>query len=186
MTLIALLFTVSVFGSHTRLFGEHGSVPDGTRRVNATTCSILRHPQLFSGKIVHVRVNARVGLESLTASDPNCQESIWLDYANESKETNNNRHPQLTLVKDEALTKFKDAIGAEQDDPVHPCTTMHCMRYDVTATLIGRVDYRSTRCKNTPKSKKPSPFQCGYGHMGAWPVRIVIESVSDVTAVPRN
>jgi hypothetical protein len=186
MTLIALLFTVAAFGSHTELFGEHGSVPNDTRGVNATACSILRRPQLFNGKIVHVRANARVGLESLTAGDPNCQESIWLDYANDSKETADNRHRQLTLVKDEALTKFKDALGAEQDDPAHPCTTMHCMRYDVTATITGRVDYRSTGCTKTTAPNKPSPFQCGYGHMGAWPVRIVIESVSDVTAVPRK
>ena len=152
---------------------------------NTTICNILERPKLFASKIVTFRGDVQVGLETLTARDGACKKSIWLDYPDDVIRTEGMKDPKVELLKDETFAKFEQAIAAEEDSPDHPCQAIHCMRYEVKATIEGRVNYRSTICRKNRASGVSSSFQCGYGHLGQWPVRVIIERVSDLSIVSR-
>jgi len=55
-----------------------------------------------------------------------------------------------------------------------------CNRYEVSATLVGRVDAVDNATLRRDKAGKIIGFG-GFGHMNAYSARLVLQSVSDVT-----
>lgn len=155
---------------------------------NVGLCEIARSPQEFDNKIVKVRGKAIVGSESFTLSDVGCKKNIWLEYPDEViADSHRQQHKYIKLIRNQDLANLQAFIAAStKETPERPCMSAHCALNDVTATVEGRIDYRSTQCKVRPKVNHDSPFQCGFGHMGAWNVRLTIQSVSNVVAVPRE
>jgi hypothetical protein len=180
-----ILSWVFLFGS-ARSYETLSTLADDSRVVSTTVCSILQNPRFFSGKTVRFQSNVEMGFETFIANDPSCTKGVWLDYPDEAQ-SDSRKGRKVVLITDRELEKFKQVTGAKaEESPEFQCKSMHCMRYYVSATLTGRLDYRPVRCRKTRATGNSNPFQCGYGHMGAWDVRLVIQSVSDVTALPRH
>ena len=55
-----------------------------------------------------------------------------------------------------------------------------CTRYEVTATLVGRLDAVADATLKRDAAGKIVGFG-GFGNMNAYPARLVLQSVSDVT-----
>lgn len=154
--------------------------------LKTSVCEILQKPKSFDGKVVTIHARALMGFESLTLVQSGCPGSIWLAYPDEIKHISNSRRPEVTLVHDADFDRFQKAIGAEAEDtPQHPCQSMHCMKQDVEAEITGRIDYRPTSCNKQSNVSNSKVSKCGYGHMGAWNVQLVLEKVSNLVTIPR-
>lgn len=154
--------------------------------LKTSVCEILQSPKSFDGKVVTIRARVLMGFESLILVQSGCPGSIWLALPDEIKHISTSRRPEVTLVHDADFDRFQKAIGAEAEDtPQHPCQSMHCMKYDVEAEITGRIDYHPTICSKQSKVSNSKVSNCGYGHMGAWDVQLVMEKVSNVTTTPK-
>ena len=167
--------------------------------VDTTVCDVLKNPASFNGKIVRIKGTVSVGLDQFIVRGPNCNQqvdAIWLAYPEGTKGkagpdamvelqpahnfagkyTAPARTP-VKLQKDKAFKQF-DSLLAEQHKTQYLC--LGCRRYQVTATLVGRLDGVADATLQRDASGKISGFG-GFGNMNAYPARLVLESVSDVT-----
>jgi hypothetical protein len=134
------------------------------------------------------------------ATDPQCGfqvNAIWLSYPQGSKaksgplamvtvEPAHNfagtyKAPARTPVTLDKSKEFKqfDTLLAQTNDKIGGIC-LGCARYEVTATLVGRMDSVADATLQRDASGKIVGFG-GFGNMNAYPARLVLESVSDVT-----
>jgi len=167
--------------------------------VNATVCDVLKNPAAFDGKTVTIKGTVVAGFDQFVISDGNCAQDvngIWLDYPQGSKAKAGpikvvdlapaknfagtvappNRAP-VTLLKDKAFKQFDSALST-----AHPNTGVLCLgcaRYTVEATLTGRLD----GVKDAIIARKDGKIVGlgGFGNFHAYPARLVIASIADVT-----
>ena len=181
--LLYLIFGILPWGGQAR---PPMRASERSAALKTSVCEILKAPESFDGKVVTTQARVLMGFESLTLVESGCSGSIWLAYPDEIGHPPDSQRIRVKLIRDAEFDAFQKAIGAEAEDtPQNPCRGMHCMRYDVRAEIIGRVDYRPTSCKNQSSTSNAQVFKCGYGHMGAWDVRFVLEKVSNVVATLR-
>jgi hypothetical protein len=138
-------------------------------------CEVSRNPAFFDGKLVSLRATVASGFEVFAIRSPeeDCGR-MWLDYSEDGPIASTSiavsRQPRaaVTLLRDSNFKRFQSLLNAE----MHPRTRYHicmdCHRYEVSATMVGRVDYARE--------------QMGYGHMNAYKLQFEMMSVSDVTA----
>jgi hypothetical protein len=153
--------------------------------VFTTVCAVMRTPDAFAGRMVKVRATVQSGFESSTIVDanvPSCN-GPWLDDApkKESQPESDSYDAELQrlhpayLIEDENMKRFDDALSAV----VYPRNSKtifiggNPQRYNVTATMTGRVDYAGEQ-------------ELGFGHMNGWRVRFVLSSVEDVATEERS
>lgn len=144
----------------------------------ATMCEIAAHPRSFAGRIVTVRAKVIAGFEVFAIEDPSgkCQR-MWLEYAGGSpsammsmaRQTPRNDLPPLELKRDLDFDKFQSLLDAEMYPRERGNICMSCSRWDVSATMTGRVDV--------------APKETGYGHMNAYGLQFEVQSVSDVVGM---
>jgi hypothetical protein len=144
--------------------------------VDATVCQIATHPLDYAGKLVRVRGRILIAFEQFELSSSECKPSIpdriWLEYGRGPK-----RQPTIWCCGDLAS---RDPIAVVQDtnfkkfDQYLTAKTGRKNRYEVTATLTGRLD--------TAASADGSGRCGGFGHLGIACSRLVIQSVADVVA----
>jgi len=144
-------------------------------RPQTTVCEIAAHPQRFAGRIVTVRAKVVAGFEVFAIEDPSgkCQ-SMWLQYADGSpsammsmaRQTPRNDVPPLELKRDPDFDKFQSLLDAEMYPRERGNICMSCSRWDVSATMTGRVDV--------------APKGTGYGHLNAYGLQFELQLVSDV------
>ncbi len=164
----------------TTLHSQEKPVP-ATGQTALTVCDVLAHPSRFRGKLVKLRGKISLNFENFTLSDvsASCHEGIWLDYPEDVPEVGKGTG-SIRLIQNAELKKFKEVVSARSPDaPGHTCNLGPCQRYKVVATIAGRFDYKNAKCAT---KKNESPFGCGYGNMGTWNARLIIGSVSDVSA----
>lgn len=176
-----------------------GACASRAQVVDTTVCDVLKNPASFNGKIVRIKGAVSVGLDQFIVRGPDCNQqvdAIWLAYPEgargkagpdamvelqpahnfAAKYTAPARTP-VKLQKDKAFKQF-DSLLAEQHKTQYLC--LGCRRYQVTATLVGRLDGVADATLTRDASGKITGFG-GFGNMNAYPARLVLQSVTDVT-----
>jgi len=171
--------------------------------VDTTVCDVVKKPEVFNGKIVRIKGTVVAGFDEFVikdATDPNCGypvNAIWLAYPPGTKGkagpaamlviqpaksftgkfTPSARTP-VTLDKSKDFKQFDSLLAQKHEKGADMC--LGCTRYEVTATLVGRMDSVADATLQRDASGKIVGFG-GFGNMNAYPARLVLESVSDVT-----
>jgi hypothetical protein len=149
---------------------------DGRRTLNTTVCDIASHQERFDGKIVRVRAQINSGIEVFGLSDPDrkCKNIFWLTYPDLAHTSQPQvgsaiKHIPVELRKDQQFVLFEKYLDAEIYPRFLETHCIHCMRYEVTATLTGRVDVATKE-------------QRGFGHLNGWKIQLVLQTVADIKA----
>jgi hypothetical protein len=169
---------------------------------DTTVCDIVKKPASFDGKIVRIKGTVFAGFDEFAikdAADPNCGfqvDAIWLSYPTGTKgkagpaamitvqPAHNfagtykapSRTP-VTLEKDKNFKQFDSLLAQTHQKGADMC--LGCTRYEVTATLVGRLDGVADGTLKRDGGKIVG-FG-GFGNMNAYPARLVLQSVSDIT-----
>jgi hypothetical protein len=83
----------------------------------------------------------------------------------------------VTLDKSKDFKQFDSLLAQKHEKGADMC--LGCTRYEVSATLVGRLDGVADATLKRDASGKIVGFG-GFGNMNAYPARLVLESVSDV------
>lgn len=171
--------------------------------VDVKVCDVVKNPASFDGKMVRIKGTVVAGFDEFVikdATDPNCGyqvNGIWLSYPQGSKAKSGpvaivtaqpahnfagtlktaTRTP-VTLDKSKDFKQFDSLLAQPHQKGLDMC--LGCARYEVTATLVGRLDTVADASIKRDASGKIAGFG-GFGNMNAYPARLVLESVSDVT-----
>jgi hypothetical protein len=176
--------------------GLHAQVLD------STVCDVLKDPASFNGKMVRIKGVVTAGFDQFAIRDKNCQSQvnvIWLSYPEgtkgkagpvatvqiqAAKEFTGAFTPaattQVQLDKNKDFKDFDAALAAVHKQSR---TCLGCSRYEVAATLVGRIDGVAKAGVQRDKDGKIVSIQ-GFGTLNAYPARMVLQSVSNV--VPRE
>jgi hypothetical protein len=167
--------------------------------VDSTVCDVLKAPASFNGKIVRIKGTATAGFDQFILEDQNCGmrvNAIWLSYP----EGTHGKAGPVALMQMQAAKNFAGTVQAVQRTPVKMdkskdfkqfdslLATPHkiagmclgCNRYEVSATLVGRLDGVAQAAIKKDKAGKIVEID-GFGNMNAYPARLVIQSVAEVT-----
>lgn len=137
----------------------------------------MSNPSVYAGRIVKVRATVQFGMESSTIVDPaqpNCP-GPWYDDAPKKDETLRpnsfdeelQRRNPVYLVEDANLKRFNEALEAVVYSRNREVVYMGGLsRYEVTATMTGRIDYAKRGL--------------GFGHLNGWRVRFLLSSVEEI------
>jgi hypothetical protein len=165
--------------------------------VDATVCDILKDPQGFNGKIVKIKGTVKAGLDEFVVVDTNCGlpvNAIWLSYP----EGTNAKSGPLAMVELQPAKNFAGTVEEVQRTPVKlewnkdfkqfdqllatpvksSAMCLGCMRYEVAATLTGRIDGTKAEIKRDASGKIVGIS--GFGNMNAYNARLVLGTVADV------
>lgn len=166
--------------------------------VDTKVCDILAHPADFNGKIVRLTGTVVAGFDEFMIRDTSCKQSvnaIWLAYPTGTKAKagpvavitlrlarNSPGHATpvsampVKLDTGGDFKKFDSALSASVKTPGR---CLGCVRSTVTATLTGRLDAVDT----VSLEKTESMFTAvkGFGNLGRYPARLVIQSVANLT-----
>jgi hypothetical protein len=170
--------------------------------VDTTVCEILNHPQSFNGKIVRIKGTVVAGFDQFVVKGADCginvNKNIWLSYPEGTKAK---AGPAVT-VQLQPAHNFAGDVPAVQRTPVSLDKNskdfklfdsqlatpfkkggmcLGCNKFEVTATLVGRLDAVEKAAVQRDKAGKIIGFG-GFGHMNAYTARLVLQSVSDVTS----
>jgi len=164
----ALLFVLAVFVTWP------AAATDQLPPIAATVCDITSRPQEFDGKIVRVRAQVVSGFEISAIGDRDCQ--VWLSYPGAGVDamvsfggsTPQLSRPEIVLKRDRAFRQMTRFLEAEMYPRERRSICMGCRRYEVTATMIGRVDHAAGRG--------------GFGHLNGYKTRLLLQSVAEVSA----
>jgi hypothetical protein len=150
---------------------------------NVDVCEVLQHPQSFNGKMISIRTRIRAVFEDFEVDTPSCPkkvtDGIWLEYGKGPKTQpvtwccgDLTPGDQLDLIQDSAFLKFDSYLrSVRKGKPL----------YTVSATLFGRFEtVPTTTC---PDGVHQCPRDGGFGHFGMSASRLIIHSVSEVSAV---
>lgn len=150
----------------------------GQSTVQTSVCDVTRSSASFDGKMVRLRATVVSGYEAFGIRDPSNEKCdvIWLTYPGSGPvastsfgaNASNVQRPPVKLKNDRQLKRFQELLKAEMYPRSRGDICMACTRYEVTATLTGRLDYAG-------KGR-------GFGHMNAYETQLVLESVADVSA----
>jgi hypothetical protein len=171
--------------------------------VDTTVCDVVKKPASFDGKMVRIKGTVIAGLDEFVitdAADPNCGypvDAIWLAYPAGSKAKSGPvafvdvqparnftgkytpvTRTAVTLDKSKDFKQFDSLLSQPHQKGADLC--LGCARYVVTATLIGRLDAVDDPTLKRDASGKIISFG-GFGNMNAYPARLVLQSVADVT-----
>jgi hypothetical protein len=182
------------------LFLSAGACALRAQVVDTTICDVLKNPASFNGKMVRIKGTVSAGLDQFILRGPSCSQpvdAIWLAYPDGTKGkaapdamleirpahnfagkyTAVERTP-VKLEKDKEFKQFDSLLAEEHNKG--PYTCLGCRRYDVNATVVGRLDGVADASLQRDGSGKIVGFG-GFGNMNAYPARLVIQSVSDVS-----
>lgn len=169
--------------------------------VDTTVCAVLKNPKSFDGKMVRIKGTVRAGFDQFIVTGEDCGQlvdGIWLDYPAGSKAkagpdavlelqpaknfngtfTAVTRTP-VKLEKDKAFKQFDSALAQTHHKGSGMC--LGCVRSEVTATLVGRLDGVEDAAIKRDATGKIIGLG-GFGNMNAYAARLVLQSVTDVTA----
>ncbi len=174
-----------------------------TAPVDVAVCDVVKKPQAFNGQIVRIKGTVVAGFDEFVikdSTDSNCGfqvNAIWLAYPPGTKgkagpaamleiEPARNftgkytppTRAAITLDKSKDFKQFDSLLAQKHEKGADMC--LGCTRYEVAATLVGRLDSVADATLQRDSSGKIVGFG-GFGNMNAYPARLVLVSVSDVT-----
>lgn len=143
--------------------------------IPTSICEVSRSSAFFDGKLVSLRATVVSGFEVFAIRSPeeNCG-GMWLEYSEggptASTSVSLSRQPRapVTVLEDRNFERFQSLLSAEMHPRTREIMCMECHRYEVSATMVGRVDYAGK--------------QMGYGHMNSYKLQFELISVSEATA----
>lgn len=169
-TLRPLVYVLSILTGIASAKDQPKIVPTST-----SVCEVTINPASFDGKIVSLRATVVSGFEVFAIRAPEGDRGrVWLDYseggpvASTSLAVRRSSRDPVILFKDSNFKRFQLLLKAEMYPRTRESMCMGCNRYEVSATMVGRIDYAGQ--------------QAGYGHMNGYRVQFELVSVSDVTA----
>ncbi len=167
--------------------------------VDTTVCDVLKNPASFNGKMVRITGTVSAGFDQFIVRGPKCGQdvdAIWLAYPEGTKgkagpeamlelapahnfagKFTAPTRAAVTIQKDKEFKKFDSLLSRDRDQGADTC--LGCRKYEVTATLVGRLDGVADATLSRDSSGKIVGFG-GFGNMNDYPARLVIQSVSDV------
>jgi hypothetical protein len=171
--------------------------------VDTTVCDVVKKPQAFNGQIVRIKGTVVAGFDEFVikdSTDSNCGypvNAIWLAYPPGTKgkagpaamltiqpaknftgQISPPARAPVTLDKSKDFKEFDSLLAQKHEKGTDIC--LGCTRYEVTATLVGRLDSVADATLQRDASGKITGFG-GFGNMNAYPARLVLQSVADVT-----
>jgi hypothetical protein len=166
---------------------------------DTTVCAILKNPKAFDGKMVRIKGTVETGLDQFVLNDGDCGRqvnSVWLAWPQGAKAKSGplamlelepahnfagtvtpTTRPAVTLQKDKAFKQFDSALAQQHRSPSGICIA--CPKYDVQATITGRLDGVDDGGIHRENGKIVGLG--GFGNANAYTARLVIQSVADVT-----
>src|ERR1035438_6322741 len=158
--------------------------------VETTVCDILKNPASFNGKIVKIKGTVTAGFDQFVVRGPGCDvhvNDIWLSYPEGSKA----KAGPAAMVEMQAAQNFTGTLAPEQRTPVVlekskdfkqfdsqlaapakvDAMCLGCPRYEVSATLVGRLDGTQAKVQRD-KDGKVVGFS-GFGNLNAYNARLV-------------
>jgi hypothetical protein len=171
--------------------------------VDTDVCSIVKSPKSFDGKMVRFKGVAVAGFDQFIIKDASpCGfqvDGIWLDYPQGTKGkagalavlriqpahnfSGTYTAPTRTDVtldkKNKDFKQFDNLLSQQHSRGAGMC--LGCTRYQVNATFVGRLDAVADANLKRDKAGKIIGFG-GFGNMNAYPARLVLQAVSDVTS----
>jgi len=168
--------------------------------VDTDVCAIVKNPTSFDGKIVRIKGIAIAGYDEFIIKDASVcgfpVDGIWLEYPNGTKgkagavalvtvQPAHNyagpyKAPTRTPVVLDKSKDFKqfDSLLSTPRKGMGMC--LGCVKSTVSATFVGRLDAVASPVLKRDKDGKITDFG-GFGNMNAYPARLVLQSVSDLT-----
>jgi hypothetical protein len=202
MKKVSILACLISFGFGCDVYAQTAA-PQAGVPVDTAVCDVVKKPQAFNGQIVRIKGTVIAGLDEFVitdSTDPNCGypvNAIWLAYPPGTKgkagpaamvvvQPAKNFTGTLTPPTRAAVTpdkskdfkQFDSLLAQKHEKGADMC--LGCTRYKVAATLVGRLDSVADATLKRDSSGKIVGFG-GFGNMNAYPARLVLESVSDVT-----
>lgn len=166
--------------------------------VSTTVCDVIKNPASFDGKTVTIKGTVVASFDQFVIDDGDCNKeisSIWLEYPAGSKAkagpvVNIELQPAknfagkaapanraaVTLNKDKEFKTFDSALSSFHSNG---SMCLGCVKSAVQATVTGRID-----AVQTPVLKREGGKITGlggFGNMNAYPARLVITAVAEVT-----
>ncbi len=167
--------------------------------VDTTVCDILKNPAAFNGKMVRIKGTVEAGFDQFVVKGPSCGakvDDIWLAYpegshgkagpyamlqlqpaANYAGSVAAASPAPIKLQRDKAFKQFDSELSAPAK---MNGMCLGCHRYEVNATLVGRLDGIDSPLTRDPSGKITSLD--GFGNMNMYNARLVLQSVSDVSS----
>jgi hypothetical protein len=165
--------------------------------VDASVCDILANPESFDGKTVRVKAEVIAGFEEFVIKGSDCDtpvDAIWLAYPagtkakagpaatlqmqlaknNPSEVSASNRSP-VKLEKNKDFKEFDYRLSTPYK---MSAMCLGCIRYAVTATLVGRLD--GTKDAGVVRDTTGKFITVhGFGNLNGYRARLVLQSVSE-------
>ncbi|WP_420237082.1 hypothetical protein ACOBR2_15860 [Telmatobacter bradus] len=168
--------------------------------VDTTVCDVVKHPMNFNGKTIRIKGVVFAGFDSFIIKDASeCGfpiDSIWLEYPQGTKAkagpaavlhiqpAHNYAGPYqaptraaVTLDKSKDFKQFDSSLAQTHSKGAGMC--LACVRSQVAATLIGRLDAVDDATVKHDAAGKVTSFG-GFGNANMYPARLVLQSVADV------
>jgi len=174
--------------------------PATAQVIDTSVCDVLANPQSFDGKTIRVKGTVIAGFEDFAIRASGCHDvagAIWLAYPEGTKAkagpvafvqlqlSRNNpasvashNRPDVKLEKNKAFKQF-DSLLSTPYKSGGMC--LGCMRYAVTATLVGRLDGSKDAGVIRGKDSRFVGVS-GFGNLNRYRARLVLQSVEDVTS----
>jgi hypothetical protein len=165
--------------------------------VDTSVCDILKAPQAFNGKTVRIKGTVSSGFDEFIIKAEGCRYhigGIWLAYPEGTKaksgpvailqlqEASNFagtsapvERAAVTLDKNKDFKQFDSLLAAPYKGSG---ICLGCTKSEVSATLTGRVDAVQPALRRDTSGKIIDI--AGFGNLNAYPVRLVLQSVSEV------
>jgi hypothetical protein len=176
------------------------AVGANAQAVDTDVCAIVKNPASFDGKIVRIKGIATAGYDQFIIKDASVcgfpVDGIWLEYPAGTKgkagavalvtvQPARNyagpyKAPTRTPVVLDKSKDFKqfDSLLSTPRKGMGMC--LGCVKSTVSATFVGRLDAVASPVLKRDKDGKITDFG-GFGNMNAYPARLVLQSVSDIT-----
>jgi hypothetical protein len=167
--------------------------------VDTSVCDILKDPQSFNGKTVRIKGTVSSGFDEFIIKAEDCKYhigGIWLAYPEGTKAKSGpvavlqlqpasnfagtvapTDRAAVTLDKSKDFKQFDSLLSAPYKSSG---MCLGCTKSEVSATITGRLDAVQPAMRRDAAGKIVDIT--GFGNLNAYPVRLVIQSASDVAA----
>jgi hypothetical protein len=169
--------------------------------MDTTVCDILANPSSFDGKTVQIKGTVVAGFDEFVIKDLSCNQpinAIWLAYPEGTKakagpiaflqiQLGKNNPGTVSGVSRAAVKLDKNNKNFKQFDSLLSTPVkiggicLGCVRYTVTATLVGRLDGTKDAALVRDGSGKVISAN-GFGNLNRYTARLVLESVADISS----
>lgn len=145
--------------------------------VDTTVCDVVKEPAVFDNKLVRLTATLAGNFEISSIRDPvhkDCK-SMWFTYPGSgpaayvsfSTGEPTKPRPSVQLTKDKNFREFQRYVDAKMYSRQPDSLCMDCPRYEVTAVMVGLVEFAGVGR--------------GFGHMNMFPVQFVLHSIEKTT-----